>query len=150
MNNIRPKSILKYRPEISLTAVPTPTPTTSSTWLSRIQSKIYSTTHSDGNEQDTEEYKRSLTLPKQDLRRVTFSVDNLTTEYPFCSDDSPRDEEYEKEKQAAAATKKSSGGSTRNLENIQVLDLANHYEHACILREEGAVDRFRNILKSSR
>lgn len=153
MNTLRPKSILKYRPEIpsSSSISATTTATTGSSWLSRIQSKLYST-HANYNDQDNEEYKRSLTLPKQDLRRVTFSVGNLTTEFPFFSDESPRDEEYEREKQAAAAlvAARKSCTSSRNLENIEVLDLSNHYEHACILREEGTIDRFRNILRTSR
>lgn len=134
----RPKSILKYRPESNL-ELPLSIP--SSTWFSRLQSKLYSNTIT--NEEETEEYQRSLSLPKHDLRKVTFSVGNLTIEHPFCSQDSPRDEEYEKEKQANEILKKLQQAN-------EVIDLPNHYEHACIQREEYIIDRFRDILKTSR
>jgi hypothetical protein len=148
MNTIRPKSILKYRPESNIdtplqtTNNTTTTTAATSSWFSRLQSKIYSNSNLNVNEEDTEEYKRSLTLPKQDLRKVTFSVGNLITEHPFYSGDSPRDEEYEKEKKAAAAA--------INLNSMEVVDLSNHYEHACIQREEGTINRFRDILRASR
>ncbi|KAI8090810.1 hypothetical protein BDF21DRAFT_412217 [Thamnidium elegans] len=134
----RPKSILKYRPEsnIELSTVIPPT-----SWFSRLQSKLYSNTTP--NEEETEEYQKSLSLPKHDLRKVTFSVGNLTVEHPFCSQDSPRDEEYEKEKQAADILKKLQQAN-------EVIDLPNHYEHACIQREEYVIDRFRDILRTSR
>ncbi|KAL9546751.1 hypothetical protein PS6_007499 [Mucor atramentarius] len=138
----KPKSILKYRPEnninykdTSITAI-NPPPRTS--WLSRLHSKIYSQTDISQDENDGD---NPLLLAKQDLKRVTFSVGNLTTEYPFCSDDIPRDELYEKQKTDAAAAKQ---------QTPQVTDLANHYDHACIQREEGCIDRFRNLLRKSR
>lgn len=142
MNNTRPKSILKYKPENNIEIVSSPLPSPTTSWFSRLQSKLYSS-NLNNNEEDSEEYKKSLLLPKQDLRKVTFSVGNLTIEHFFCSQDSPRDEEYEKEKQAAVVLKKLQ-------DTNQVLDLASHYEHACIQREEGVIDRFRNILKASR
>ncbi|EPB83038.1 hypothetical protein HMPREF1544_10221 [Mucor circinelloides 1006PhL] len=138
----KPKSILKYRPEnninykdTSITAI-NPPPRTS--WLSRLHSKIYSQTDISQDENDGD---NPLLLAKQDLKRVTFSVGNLTTEHPFCSDDIPRDELYEKQKTDAAATKQ---------QTPQVTDLANHYDHACIQREEGCIDRFRNLLRRNR
>ncbi|GAN04490.1 hypothetical protein MAM1_0065d03950 [Mucor ambiguus] len=138
----KPKSILKYRPEsninykdTSITAI-NPPPRTS--WLSRLHSKIYSQTDISQDENDTD---NPLLLAKQDLKRVTFSVGNLTTEHPFCSDDIPRDELYEKQKSDAAAAKQ---------QTPQVTDLANHYDHACIQREEGCIDRFRSLLRKSR
>lgn len=151
--SIRPKSILKYRPECNIDTPLSPIPTTTTatnsnnSWFSRLQSKLYSNTNASINEEDTEEYKRSLTLPKQDLRKVTFSVGNLVTEHPFYFGDSPRDEEYEKEKQAAAAA---AMAKLKELKTLEVVDLAGHYEHACIQREEGTIDRFRNILRASR
>lgn len=153
-SSIRPKSILKYRPECNIDTPLSPIPTTAknnnnSSWFSRLQSKLYSNSNSNINEEDTEEYKRSLTLPKQDLRKVTFSVGNLVTEHPFYFGDSPRDEEYEKEKQAAAAAA-AAMARLKELKTLEVVDLASHYEHACIQREEGTIDRFRNILRASR
>ncbi|KAL0143139.1 hypothetical protein V8B55DRAFT_1474661 [Mucor lusitanicus] len=138
----KPKSILKYRPEnninykdTSITAI-NPPPRTS--WLSRLHSKIYSQTDIAQDENDAD---NPLLLAKQDLKRVTFSVGNLITEHPFCSDDIPRDELYEKQKSDAAIAKQQAP---------QVTDLANHYDHACIQREEGCIDRFRNLLRRSR
>lgn len=136
----KPKSILKYRPENNVnykdTSISTINPPRSS-WLARLQSKIYSQTDILQDENDGD---NPLLIPKQDLKRVTFSVGNLTTEHSFFSDDIPRDELYEKQK----------GDTVAKQQTLQVADLANHYDHACIQREEGCIDRFRNLLRTSR
>ncbi|CEP15772.1 hypothetical protein [Parasitella parasitica] len=136
----KPKSILKYRPENNInykdSKIPAIAPQRSS-WLSRLQSKIYAQTDILQEENDGD---NPLLLAKQDLKRVTFSVGNLTIEHPFYSNDIPRDEIYEKQKSNAVFGQQSQ----------TVADLANHYDHACIQREEGCIDRFRNLLKKSR
>ena len=147
MNN--PKSILKLRPEINATvskpAVVSPTrPTSGSNWLSRIQSKLYSQQFINNSDDTSEpDLENPLLFVKQDLKRVTFPISNMATDFPFYSDDSPRDETFEKFKKQ------------RELEPVSeppvvMSELTSQYEHACIRREEVCIDRFRAILKENR
>ncbi|KAI8370912.1 hypothetical protein BD560DRAFT_434745 [Blakeslea trispora] len=144
-----PKSILKFRPEINTTvskpAVVSPTrPTSGSNWLSRIQSKLYSQQFINNSDDTSEpDLENPLLFVKQDLKRVTFPISNMATEFPFYSDDSPRDETFEKFKKQ------------RELEPVPeppvvMSELTSQYEHACIRREEVCIDRFRAILKENR
>ncbi|KAI8978434.1 hypothetical protein BDB01DRAFT_799847 [Pilobolus umbonatus] len=123
----RPKSILKCKQECDVVHTPSTT-----SWLSRIQSKLLLQ-----STQDEDEHNR-LMLPKQDLKKVTFSIGNLTTEHFFSSDESPRDEVFEKQKE-------------ENKLNPQedVIDLTSYYDHACIQREENVMDSFRSVLKNN-
>lgn len=130
----KPKSILKYKPENNVNntaAINKPRPTS---WLSRLQSKIYS----QQNNQDDCDGDNPLLIAKQDLKRVTFSVGNLITEHPFCSDDTPIDETFQEQKKQNTTTPK------------HITDLESYYEHACVQREEPCLDRLRKILKSNR
>ncbi|KAI8642699.1 hypothetical protein BD408DRAFT_443243 [Parasitella parasitica] len=136
----KPKSILKYRPENNINCKDNMIATITSprsSWLSRLQSKIYAQTDISQEENDGD---NPLLLAKQELKRVTFSVCNLIIEHPFYSNDKPRDEVYEKKKSNTVTRQQSQ----------QVTDLANHYDHACIQREEGCIDRFRSLLRKSR
>ncbi|KAI8373984.1 hypothetical protein EDC96DRAFT_9975 [Choanephora cucurbitarum] len=146
-----PKSILKFRPEINATVpkpiVASPTrPASGSNWLSRIQSKLYSqqfVSHSNSEDTSEPDLENPLLFVKQDLKRVTFPISNMATEFPFYSDDSPRDETFEKFKKQ------------RELEPVPeppvlLSELTSQYEHACIRREEVCIDRFRALLKENR
>lgn len=138
----KPKSILKYKAENNINYdAPIPTKTTSASWLSRLQSKLY--TQANANNEEDKDGDNPLLIAKQDLKRVTFPIGNLIIEHPFCSEDSPRDESYEKKKKELLEQQQ------RN-KKLEIADLSGHYEHACIQREEGCIDRFRNILKANR
>lgn len=132
----KPKSILKYKPENNINSVTInnnrPQPTS---WLSRLQSKIYS----QQNNQDDCDGDNPLLIAKQDLKRVTFSVGNLITEHPFCSDDTPLDETFQEQKKHIIATTPK-----------HVTDLESYYEHACVLREEPCLDRLRTSIKTNK
>ncbi|KAI9279353.1 hypothetical protein BY458DRAFT_502804 [Sporodiniella umbellata] len=133
MNFKRPKSILRERP-VAIRIVESPTPVSSS-WLSRIQSKILSPAYED----EPEDQDDCVSLRKHDLKRVTFSVGNLTEEHSFASDDSPRDVEYEKERQLRKKIR----------QELTQSHLAAYYDHACIERDgEGVIDQFRAILRN--
>jgi len=106
----------------------------STSWLSRIQSKLLLQ-----NTQEEDEHNKAILLPKQDLKKVTFSIGHLTTEHPFSSDESPRDELYEKQK-----------NENRLNPQEDIIDLPTYYNHACIQREESAMDSVRNILRCGR
>lgn len=138
----KPKSILKFKAENNnANDAPIPTRTTSASWLSRLQSKLYS--QNNINYEEDKDGDNPLLIAKQDLKRVTFPIGNFIIEHPFCSDDSPRDESYEKKKKELLEQQQRD-------RKLEVADLSSHYEHACIQREEGCIDRFRNILKASR
>ncbi|KAF7724779.1 hypothetical protein EC973_000735 [Apophysomyces ossiformis] len=100
----------------------------SSSWLSRIQSKLYA----------TDDLSVS-TLPRQELRRVTFRVKQLTTEHILYSpDDTTATEENFQPK--------------AQLSQDELVDcsqeLPKYYERACRMREEPALDPFMDILRS--
>ncbi|KAI8097900.1 uncharacterized protein B0P05DRAFT_522536 [Gilbertella persicaria] len=147
----KPKSILKLRPEINNnTSKPTivsPTrPASGTNWLSRLQSKLYSQqfiNHNNSEDTNEPDLENPLLFIKQDLKRVTFPIGNLATEFPFYSDDSPRDETFEK-------FKKQREQQPLVEPAVVVSELTSQYEHACIQREQVCIDRFRNILKESR
>ncbi|KAI9475518.1 MAG: hypothetical protein EXX96DRAFT_573622 [Benjaminiella poitrasii] len=131
MMNKPVKSILKYKPE---TKSPPSTVTTApiqQSWFSRLQSKLYNhpVPHDDDN---------PLLLAKQDLKRVTFSVGHLTTEYCFFADDSPQDESMDRQETSAKT------------EEWTTSKLADHYDHACIQSEEGCLQPFRAMLKQAK
>ncbi|KAI7899019.1 uncharacterized protein BX663DRAFT_522862 [Cokeromyces recurvatus] len=127
------KSILKYKPEAN-NSFPLQQQQQPQSWLSRLQSKLYNSNHSLHHDNNP------LLLAKQDLKRVTFSVGNLTTEHCFFTDDSPRDESFEHQKQKG----------NMPTEEITPVRLVNHYEHACIQAEEGILERFQMILKHAK
>lgn len=135
----KPKSILKYKPESNIHAAAAATTVIkpqNTSWLSRLQSKIYSQQHN----QEECEGDNPLLIAKQDLKRVTFSVGNLITEHLFCSDDTPFDETFQEQKKAAP---------TLPNKNKPITDLEAYYEHACVQREEACIERLRKILKST-
>ncbi|KAG0178464.1 hypothetical protein DFQ29_003441 [Apophysomyces sp. BC1021] len=106
-----------------------------SSWLSRIQSKLYSTAADD---------LAVPSLPRQELRRVTFRVRQLTTEHILYSpDDSTA---------AAAAAAKENSQPKAQLSQDEFIDcsleLPKYYERACRMREEPPLDPFMDILRS--
>ncbi|KAI9032742.1 hypothetical protein CLU79DRAFT_830579 [Phycomyces nitens] len=121
-----PKSILKQLNPSS------PIGLQSSSWLSRIQSKIYSTALDDPN--------TIITLPRQELKRVTFSVSKLTSERIFYSGDDPEETPTQPDlKEATLAD-----------EDIRLdpsQELPKYYEKACRMREEPVLDRFLDVLR---
>ncbi|RCI00768.1 hypothetical protein CU097_012597 [Rhizopus azygosporus] len=136
-SNKRPKSILKYRPENQRPTTSTsPITPVAHSWLSRIQSKILSPPNEENQERED-----GVSLRKHDLKRVTFSVGNLIEEHSFAFDDSPRDVEYEKERQLR----------NKIQQELTHVRLADYYDHACIQRDgEGVIDQFRHILRHCR
>jgi hypothetical protein len=129
------KSILKPRVENKNTG--RHTTTNSNSWFSRLQSRLH--------QGEDDENNPVILLQRHDLKKVSFSVGNLTTEHWFCYNDSPKDEKYEqqlKEEQNSAPIK------TQQL--VDMKDLATFYEHACIQREESIFEYFRNILRTNR
>ncbi|KAI7868345.1 hypothetical protein BDF14DRAFT_585773 [Spinellus fusiger] len=110
MTPLPTKSILKKAPH---TDAPPP-----SSWLSRIQSKLYAT---------SDDTYGVMTLSKAHLRRVTFPVNRLTTHRTFHSNDmTTHDVVAEK--------------TTRE-------DVPDYYEQACCMREEPVLDRFLDVLR---
>ncbi|KAG0880707.1 hypothetical protein G6F15_008351 [Rhizopus arrhizus] len=66
-------------------------------------------------------------------------IGNLIEEHSFASDDSPRDVEYEKERQLRKKIR----------EELTQSHLAAYYDHACIQRDgEGVIDKFRAVLRN--
>ncbi|KAI8882530.1 RNI-like protein [Backusella circina FSU 941] len=127
----QPKSILKHRVNnISSTSSPILTNTATS-WFSKIQSKFTNQI----NKEDETNNTGSVQLSRNSLKRVSFSVNHLTTEHAFCCDESPRDETIERHRQEP---------------HITLTDLPDYYEHACIQHEEGVIERFRTSLRASR
>ncbi|KAI8067748.1 hypothetical protein BC940DRAFT_300368 [Gongronella butleri] len=115
MNDI--KSILK----VNAAAPAAPSKAAgSSSWLSRLQSKLVSGADSG-----------PVPLRRHDLKRVTFCVDHLTTEHPL-------DEQEPPNRIAVAAPPA----------NDDTVSLLHCYERACRLREERAWSQFMRLLQS--
>jgi hypothetical protein len=127
----QPKSILKHRTYDTASTSPVFT-TTASSWFSKIQSKFtYQIIKDDETSKNT-----SVQLSRNSLKRVSFSVNHLTTEHSFCCDESPRDETIQRQ--------------TKQQAHIALTDLPDYYEHACIQQEQGVIERFRSSLRASR
>lgn len=92
----------------------------SSSWLSRIQSKLYS-----GSDD-------SFALHRQELRRVTFSVRNLTTEHILSNNDEVVPTETQ-----------------HKMEEIGCKELPKYYEKACRLHEAPVMDYFAKLLRAN-
>ncbi|KAI8991652.1 hypothetical protein BDF20DRAFT_984278 [Mycotypha africana] len=179
----RPRSILKYKPEVNSiyytsTGVTATLPDSSRpqthSWLTRLQKKINPNSfgRNDDNERDSNSSSPSL-IPKQKLKRVSFSVSQLVTEHTFSSTDyndipATIDTDIEEDKDnvekddtnrntiIAPGNKKkkhmpvSSKTKAKGTQVLKATELATYYEQACIQQEESCIDRFRNILKASR
>ncbi|OAD70206.1 hypothetical protein PHYBLDRAFT_76196, partial [Phycomyces blakesleeanus NRRL 1555(-)] len=122
-----PKSILKQLNPSN------PIGLQSSSWLSRIQSKIYSTPLDDPN--------AAITLPRQELKRVTFSVSKLTSERIFYSgDDVPEEDSTQTDLKEATL-------ADEDIKLDPSQELPKYYEKACRMREEPVLDRFLDVLR---
>ncbi|KAI8138291.1 hypothetical protein BJV82DRAFT_631768 [Fennellomyces sp. T-0311] len=115
---------------------PSVTSTGSTTsWLTRIQSKLYSS---------VDDPYAVPALPRQDLKRVTFSVRKLTTEYILYSAD-------DKDDMLTDASQQSQSSSSEDDEpdESRCRELPKYYERACRLREEQPLESFMDLLRSS-
>ncbi|KAI8874776.1 hypothetical protein K501DRAFT_92103, partial [Backusella circina FSU 941] len=131
------KSILKPRVENKNTV--RHTTTNNNSWFSRLQSRLH--------QGEDDENNLVILLQKHDLKKVSFSVGNLTTEHWFCCNDSPRDEKYEQQLKEEQQQRKD---NALLKQQVDMKDLASFYEHACIQREESVLEYFRNILRRNR
>ncbi|KAI8373024.1 uncharacterized protein BYT42DRAFT_616214 [Radiomyces spectabilis] len=127
------KSILRHQNQ-SHTHSPSTTVTTTSSpsWFTRLQNRIYAA-------EDT-----SLPLiPRQELKRVTFSLGKLTTTYPLY----PHDDSDE----PLVPTIRSCICSSPDLStNDHNRNLAQFYEWACRMREEPILYRFLDYMRHDR
>lgn len=129
------KSILKAPPSTASNGA-------TASWLARIHSKLY--TPDD-----------VPTLPRRDLKRVTFSVSKLTTEHVFGGDNDDTDNNDQDEDDSNDLDDNVEGGpeqqhvdSALTLKENHCRELPKYYEWACRLREEQPLDRFMDALRS--
>ncbi|ORZ25960.1 hypothetical protein BCR42DRAFT_401293 [Absidia repens] len=106
------------------------TQASSSSWLTRIQSKIFTAQPDDGN----------LQLQRRDLKRVTFSMGYLTTEHLHHND--ILDNEDKKRTESCCSTFESTDFADYSF------SLPHCYEKACRLREEKEWPLFMNMLQT--
>ncbi|KAI9249732.1 hypothetical protein BDA99DRAFT_523496 [Phascolomyces articulosus] len=121
-----------------------------SSWLTRIQSKLYSS---------TDDPYAVPALPRQELKRVTFSVRKLTTEYILYNNNSPTDDiladlspqssslQPPEEEQEENVIDQEEEAQDKN--QFSCRELPKYYERACRLREEQPLDSFMDLLRSS-
>ena len=150
------KKTIKKPPSVTSTG-------STSSWLTRIQSKLYSS---------TDDPYAVPALPRQELKRVTFSVRKLTTEYilynnnngpdDILADMSPNSsclQPFEEEEQNDNLDDNDEDDQNENSMNdnnqkqeenqFSCRELPKYYERACRLREEQPLDSFMELLRSS-
>lgn len=122
------KKPCKKPPSINSTA-------SSSSWLSRIQSKIYTT---------SDDAFAVPALPRQDLKRVSFSVSKLTTEYLLYDADDDDSSTLSKQQQPQPSHNDEPTDSTALAKQLPL-----YYERACRLHEEKPQSAFMDLLRSN-
>ncbi|KAI9488697.1 hypothetical protein BDB00DRAFT_847025 [Zychaea mexicana] len=129
-----------------------------SSWLTRIQSKLYYSS-TDGSDPYA-----VPALPRQELKRVTFSVRKLTTEYILYNNVDDKDDMLTDTSQQSSPSQttfiddQQQGDDNDNDQfdtNYQSTsisscrELPKYYERACRLREEQPLESFMDLLRSS-
>ncbi|KAI7860953.1 hypothetical protein BDC45DRAFT_493176 [Circinella umbellata] len=146
------KKTIKKPPSITSTS-------STSSWFTRIQSKLYSS---------TDDPYAVPALPRQELKRVTFSVRKMTTEYilynnnngpddiladmsPNSSSLQPFEEEEEQNDNFDENENRINDNNNQKQEDkpFSCRELPKYYERACRLREEQPLDSFMELLRSS-